>query len=147
MNSGLRAANGAGNATMRCESGFTLVEIMIVVSIIVILAAVAIPNFVKYRRNVQAAYCIANLKQIQTAKDQWHMAGNQGTPTMDVLCGVTGYVKAEPMCPTGGTYTIGDEDTDPTCSIARTLGADGDKSAWHDLNRETAAVNGQTDGD
>ena len=54
----------------KMKMGFTLVEIMIVVAIIAILAAVAIPNFIKYRRSSQATACVSNLKQIQAAKEQ-----------------------------------------------------------------------------
>ena len=53
------------------KSGFTLVEIMIVVAIIGLLAAIAIPNFVKARTTAQKNACIANLKQIDGAKEQW----------------------------------------------------------------------------
>ena len=94
--------------------GFTLVEIMIVVAIIAILAAVAIPNFVKYRKNSQANACISNLKQIQTAKEQMYMKGE--TPSDDNLYGNTGLIKVKPSCPADkSAYTIGDETTDPTC--------------------------------
>lgn len=88
--------------------GFTLIEIMIVVAIIAILAAVAIPNFVKYRNESQRASCISNMKQLQTAGEQWLM-GNPGTtaPTTTDLCGSTLYIKKTPVCPkTSDSYTI-----------------------------------------
>ena len=86
--------------------GFTLVEIMIVVAIIAILAAVAIPNFIKYRETSQRNACISNLKQLQTGAEQWRMS-NGGTPTLADICGTTSeaYVKGTPTCPKAGSST------------------------------------------
>jgi len=105
------------------KKGFTLVEIMIVVAIIAILAAVAIPNFINYRKQSQATACINNLKQIQSAKEQALMAGKTAAALTD-LVGNDKYIKTNPTCPTKGSYTIGDATTDPTCSIGETQGTD-----------------------
>ena len=117
------------------NQGFTLVEIMIVVAIIAILAAVAIPNFIKYRQNSQAAACVSNLKQIEAAAEQAKMAGN--TPAnVAALVGSDKYIKNTPVCPAGGTYGLGDDTTGPTCTID-TNGSE-DKSAWHKLIKDSS---------
>lgn len=108
---------------IRKNKGFTLVEIMIVVLIIGILMAIAVPNFIKARSNSQKSTCIANLKQIETAKEQWAMENGQGstaTPTSANLS--PNYLKSYPACPTAGTYTIGDMSTRPACSNAASAG-------------------------
>ncbi len=97
---------------------FTLVEIMIVVAIIGLLAAIAIPSFIQARNTSRKNACIANLKQIDAAKEQWALANdknNGDSVTMGDL--VTTYIKSTPECPAGGTYALEAIGTDPTCSV------------------------------
>ena len=109
---------------MNRKKGFTLVEIMIVVAIIGLLAAIAIPSFVKARAESQAKACINNLRIMDSAKEQAAMA-NGWADASPVATGsaaetnVLSYVKGNtiPECPANGTYTWGNIGTDPTCTL------------------------------
>ncbi len=63
---------------MKRNQGFTLIEIMIVVLIIGMLAAIAIPSFVRARNTARANTCINNMRQIEQAKEMWAMEENMG---------------------------------------------------------------------
>jgi len=104
----------------RGRDAFTLVEIMIVVTIIGLLAAVAIPNFVRARNTAQRNACITNLRQIDGAKQQWAIENKRGDTDIPTPDDIKVYIKNEqfPSCPGGGSYSVNAVNTDPTCSKA-----------------------------
>jgi prepilin-type N-terminal cleavage/methylation domain-containing protein len=108
---------------LRKNRGFTLVEIMIVVLIIGILLAIAVPNFIKARETSRKQTCVSNLKQFDSAKEQWAMENNKTTGDTVVQGDlVPNYIKVMPSCPSGGTYTLAVIGTNPTCSQGGALG-------------------------
>ena len=114
------------------KAGFTLVEIMIVVLIIGILLAIAIPNFVSARESSRAKACVGNLKQIDSAKQQCAMdnkLSGTSTATFDItgtavvapayqLVGSSGYIRATPVCPSGAAYFLGGVAIAPGCATS-----------------------------
>ena len=101
------------------KKGFTLVEIMIVVAIIGLLAAIAIPNFIKAREKAQTNACIANLKQLQGAAQVWAIdTGQASDATADKTALEPDYIKKWPTeGPDATEYASFAINADPICAV------------------------------
>jgi prepilin-type N-terminal cleavage/methylation domain-containing protein len=111
------------------RAGFTLVEIMIVVAIIGLLAAIAIPSFMRARTKSQATACINNMRQIDSAVQQFCMeTGKKAGDILNFPQDVSAYIKLNsgnviPTCPGSGDYTLTQVGNIPSvlCSLGSTV--------------------------
>jgi prepilin-type N-terminal cleavage/methylation domain-containing protein len=111
------------NITANKRAGFTLVEIMIVVAIIGMLAAIAIPSFVRARTQSQTQACINNLRQIDDATQEWALDTLRAPTATVSFPDIQPYLKNQITCPSAGdsgtfasSYTLTTVSNKPICN-------------------------------
>lgn len=107
------------------QAGFTLVEIMIVVAIIGLLAAMAIPNMGRSREKAQLETIVANLRVIENAKELWATENRKGTGDTPSDTDIAPYLRNNKFPPTlvcNETYTLNPVGTPPTAVVPSKLG-------------------------
>ncbi|MHC9542952.1 MAG: type IV pilin protein [Vulcanimicrobiota bacterium] len=98
--------------------GFTLIELMIVIAIIAILAAILVPNFLRARAQGQLTACKSNLKNIGTAMEMYS-SDNQGRYPSAIASITPNYLKTLPTCASAGSITYSYTNTQvPDCYTA-----------------------------
>jgi prepilin-type N-terminal cleavage/methylation domain-containing protein len=105
------------------RGGFTLVEIMIVVAIIALLAAIAVPNFLRSRKRSQATQVLEDLRIMDAAVDQYAIENNKNSSTVPTWADVQKYIKTGTRLYSstgndilGNAITISSVDTAPKVS-------------------------------
>jgi len=102
----------------KAKNGFTLIEMMIVVTIIAMLMAMATPSFVRARDMARQNACMSNLKAIDGAKTQWAMEFRKSDGAAVAWSDIApSYMKAEVGCAWGFAYTLQPVGTPPYCPV------------------------------
>jgi len=91
---------------------------MIVVAIIGLLMAVAIPNVVTQRKKAQRQACISTLHTLKMVKAQWALENKKNDADVPSDADIfPAYIEKKPECPAGGTYDLRSVGEKPTCSV------------------------------
>jgi prepilin-type N-terminal cleavage/methylation domain-containing protein len=88
--------------------GFTLVEIMIVVAIIALLASIAVPNFLRARKRSQATRILEDLRQIDSASDEYAIENNKTSGMNPTFTDLRAYLKTGTVLYNSGADIFGD---------------------------------------
>jgi prepilin-type N-terminal cleavage/methylation domain-containing protein len=102
------------------SSAYTLVEIMIAVSLIGLLATIGLPNYLRAASISKKNQCISNLRQLDSAMQQFVLENKRAASSQVTLEDCTPYLKNSVLCPAGGTtiadsYSVTDGQSVPTC--------------------------------
>ena len=116
----VRRLSRANEQRAKQEAGFTIIEIMIVVLLLGLLAAIAVPNFIRSRTSAQTNVCINNLRTIDYAIQQWALEEKQQAQAAVHFSDISSYLKSSVLCPAGGTtfedsYSISVVGAQPLC--------------------------------
>ncbi len=104
------------------RQGFSLMDIMIIVAVLALLAAIAVPNFVNVKRKSETHFCVHNLSILREAKKHWAKEPEKPKGAICSWSMIKGHIPQDSSlgsCLAGGSYTIGPAGEDPQCSIGK----------------------------
>ncbi len=105
------------------RAGFTLIEIMIVVSLVGLLATIAAPTWVRARTQSQTQVCLNNLRQVDGAKQQWALENKVAPTITPSYMDISSFLKSSVLCPGDNqmtfatSYNMHAVSEKPTCQI------------------------------
>lgn len=110
------------NKQGKLNSGFTLVEIIVVITIMCILAAVLIPSYIRHLEKSREEVCLTNrgaiIRLYQTEKTLMETYDSEELQTFTLSSFVSDYINNHSsICPSGGEYTVNEETQEIICSL------------------------------